>query len=299
MIHALDMAFDKHGEISKDGSDCHAVVAISGWALTTFKGFFFDETDDFDWSLRLEQTVPIVALDRVKAIPGYPEIISNFTGKQFYHYHTGSITSIQRRRELILGELFKRPSKIKMEGFYRLQSHLAGMAASNNHLIPRKYIVVHSRSLEGSCEVRLGERISHDECTMEPSYIKRLLQKLGWFGQVPIVVITDMQSSGVIENLKNDFEIGNEIVVPSFDIKGLRQETHPATDMMIAVMSDAFVGTRISSMAKIIGLVRTLIGKEPQTNLLYMDKELNVCEQCIYYCNATAVPVCGDRPVFS
>jgi uracil-DNA glycosylase len=45
--------------------------------------------------------------------------------------------------------------------------------------------------------------------------------------------------------------------------------------------------------------VRTLIGKEPQTNLLYMDKELNVCEQCIYYCNATAVPVCGDRPVFS
>lgn len=92
---------------------------------------------------------------------------------------------------------------------------------------------------------------------------------VGLLGRVTVVVITDMQNQEAIDLLKSDPEIGHQVMVPSLDLEGWSQDTHPATDKMVAINSDAFAGTRVSKMSIMIGLVRVIMGKDPKTNLLY------------------------------
>ena len=74
--------------------------------------------------------------------------------------------------------------------------------------------------------------------------------------------------------------------------------------MMIAVLSDAFIGTRISTMAKMIGMIRVMLGKDPATNYVYVGRDypgapLKVCEECIFLCDETRSRLCGDEPLYS
>lgn len=169
------------------------------------------------------------------------------------------------------------------------------MTVQNDKLLPGKYMVVHSRTLEGSCPQRLGTKLPQDECYMSPAYIKRLLQSVGLLGRIPIVVISDFQNRNIIKLLQQDAEIGKDVVVPSLDIHGWTNDTHPATDMMIAIQSNVFVGTRVSTMALMISLARVVTDKDPSTNLVYVDRELNVCHECIYYCNSKQTTICGGQ----
>lgn len=297
VIRALDMMFDKHDE----SPNCAALLAICGWARDMMKGFFFNETRHQDWSRRLEQTMPLmIARGRLGSLSGKPLLLKNFTGEDYFRYHSNprhanvsKHETLKNRRELILGTLFRNPSATKMEGYHMLQKHLEAMAAANEKLMPGKYMAVHSRWLEGTCRERVGNMLPHDECIMGPGYVKRILRKLDLLGRVVVVVITDMQNEQVIQRLKNDVEIGEHIVAPALDIKGWNHDTHPATDMMVAIESDAFAGTRVSTMAIMIGMARVAIGKDPLTNLIYVDKDLNVCKDCLYYCNEKRSSLCG------
>jgi hypothetical protein len=42
IIHALDRAFDEQGELAWDGSNCTAIVAVSGWAKRILQRFVFE-----------------------------------------------------------------------------------------------------------------------------------------------------------------------------------------------------------------------------------------------------------------
>jgi len=298
VVRGLDYIFDTHGELNM--KEPNAILAISGWARDTMKGFFFNETRHRDWGRRLEQLVPIITMDRLLTLPGKRQILRNYTGRDFFHYKASPPQRdvpkqeiLKKRRALILGPLFSNPSQTKMKGYHRLQKHLEAMAAADEQLLPGKYMAIHSRSLEGSCQQRLGNKLPGDECDMSPAYVKRLLQKVGFLGRAVIVVITDMQNEQVTLLLKSDPEIGKHVVVPTLDIAEWKNETLPATDMMIAIKSDAFAGTRVSTMAIMIGIARVATGKDPQTNLVYVDSDLNVCEECIYYCNSNKTSICG------
>jgi hypothetical protein len=297
VLRALDLLFDRHGQ----GKNSNAILVICGWAQDMLKGFFFNETNLQDWALKLEQVTPyIIATDRLGSLHRIPLLLKNFTGENYFRYHSNPQHDtlskneiLKQRRNLILGPLFRNPSAEKMQGYHMLKQHLAGMAAANDKLLPDTYMAVHSRWLEGTCRQRVGNLLPHDECTMKPGYVKRILEKMDMLSRVAVVVITDMQNEQVIELLKNDTEIGNHVIVPALDIKGWSNDAHPATDMMVAIHSHAFVGTRVSSMALMIGLARNAIGKDPLTNFVYVDKDLNVCQECLYYCNAKRTSLCG------
>lgn len=299
IVRALDIIFDTHGELSNQNDGCcAAVLGIGGWARDTLKEFFFQEQKHRDWSTRLESTVPIITLDRVRSLPGNPIIYRNYTGPDYFKYHARPLDGpkqqvLKKRRQMILGPLFANPSNQTLQGYDLLQQHLVQMAANNDQLVPGKYMVVHSRNLEGSCIERLGDLLPPDECDMNPTYMKRLLRHYDLFGSVAIVVISDMQNLDIIHSLQQDEDIGKYVVVPALDIEGWTNET--ATDMMVAIRSDWFVGTRISTMALMIGMARAVTGKDPKSNLVYVDEDLNVCEDCIYYCNAKRTTICGGR----
>jgi len=242
ILHALDIMFDKHGEIRYNGSNCNAVLAVEGWATGSLKDFFFDESS---FATQLENTVPIIDRSRIQdLLPGVQEIELDSKPTYVYtreHLNTVSPELIKRRRKLLVGHLFR--SHVSGNHFWdyqRLQVHLQGMAAKDDKLKPGSYVAVHSRSLEGSCHQRLGENLPHDECDMNPDYIRRILKKLSLTGTVAIVVIADGQNRETLDRLKGDPDIGHLVIVPALDVPGIMFSKNPANDMMIAVQGDAF-----------------------------------------------------------
>ena len=81
-------------------------------------------------------------------------------------------------------------------------------------------------------------------------------------------------------------------------MKNSRERTM-LSDMMIAAHSDIFVGVRISSMACIIGQMRVALGHDPQTNFIYVDEDLHICGECIFFCNETVTNLCGKNIVYA
>lgn len=119
---------------------------------------------------------------------------------------------------------------------------------------------------------------------MSPSFIKRLLEKHVHFNRnnMPIVVISDMQNRTVLELLKQDSEIGPRLIIPALDFK---EQGNVTTDFFVAANSAYFVGTRLSTMAIKIALARFVTGKDPNTNLVCLDNDLNVFDDYIYSWN--------------
>jgi hypothetical protein len=217
-------------------------------------------------------------------------------------------SSIERRRRLILGQLFRHVSTQNLKGLDTLKAHLDVLIATNDQLngekdSPVKYMAVHSRSLEGSCEQRLTGTPPHDECNMNPTYIKDILRRLGLLGHMPIVVISDMQNQTILDNLLANEEIGKHIIVPALNPK-FDFINFPASDMMIAVMSDFFVGPRVSSMTVMIGLIRAVLGADLQSNYIYVtqrpaestDRQFDVCGECIFNCEKGSA-ICGESNI--
>jgi len=199
-----------------------------------------------------------------------------------------------------------------MEGYNKLQMHLKEIEGKkgrnvNGHI---KYATIHSRWLEGNCEKILGkylppgQALPPDECYWE-THVKRILRQSSVLGQIPIVVITDMQNKRIIKLLQDDPEIGHDVVVPALELN--LSNKFPGIDMMIAINSDVLLGTRMSTMAVMIGLVRVLQKKDPESNFIYIkdsketdrpDHFFDVCTECIFFCNRTESPICGSETVF-
>jgi hypothetical protein len=227
-----------------------------------------------------------------------------------------------------------------------------------------KYVTIHSRWLEGECERRVGDLLpAKDECWMNPSYIKDIILSssgsgidgdLGYTNQLPIVFISDGQNKDVLTNLKNDPDIGQSVIVPRDIVEQTSNSdnnqnksyddivlwwTQPWSDMMIAIHSDIFIGTRASSFATIVGLLRIAIGKDPKTNYIYTEQRnrqrphnsksdndnsiiiasndgqqqqqqqqqenkeqsmiIDVCEECLFLCNNSQSHLCGHDVIYS
>jgi hypothetical protein len=173
-------------------------------------------------------------------------------------------------------------------------SKISSINSSNSNSsssINTKYITIHSRWLEGECERRIGDLLpAKDECWMTPSYIKDIILSASG-GDLPIVFISDGQNKDVLTNLKNDPDIGKSIIVPRDIIEQTSSTistnnnqksksyddlvlwwTQPWNDMMVAIHSDIFIGTRSSSFATIVGISRIAIGKDPKTNYIYTEQ---------------------------
>jgi hypothetical protein len=116
-------------------------------------------------------------------------------------------------------------------------------------------------------------------------------------------VISDMQNRTIIDDLLNDSEIGRHVIAPALDSKF--KKTDVASDFVIAAMSDIFVGTRVSSMAVMIGVTRVVLGADPQSNYVYVkqrpsnstNQQFEVCGECVFFCNGTESTLCGNGEI--
>jgi len=169
----------------------------------------------------------------------------------------------------------------------------------------RDYVVIHSRSLEGGCEIILGERLPKDECWMSPSYVKRVM---GGTVDRPVVFIGDGQNRTVLENLRNDPDIGPALIVADDLVAAYGIEVNqPWSDMVVAWNSDLFIGTRVSTFATVVGVSRVLSGADPASNYLYTNRtiddrqgvDIEVCESCLFLCDEDETHLCGHEPLYN
>lgn len=314
---------------------------------------------------------------------------------------------VERRRRHVLGPLFRHVSGRTLVVYRALQEHLlltqgapvsttstttstthlhvASTSNSNSSSLvdpPVKYIAIHSRWLEGSCEWRVGggnesddgdngngsRLIQRDDCWIPPDYVRDVLEHgpdSAAHGKedrrkMPIVLIEDGQNPTVYERLRKDPDLGPRLIrardlprggadaAAAVDAAGDetnasssflgwlkkidrtrrpgKQRPQPANDMMVAIGSEIFIGTRASSMAVMIGQIRVVLRDvDPLSNYIYdrrrirqpqqdgnggnsssnnnnnnatpNDVTIEVCGECVFLCNATTGPdnICGFR----
>jgi hypothetical protein len=257
---------------------------------------------------------------------------------------------VQKRRRHVLKTLFQNVPQRHLSEYHALQSflrdrrnaHSSSSSSSQSSSSVKTYydiskvpyIAIHSRWLEGLCEQFVGPLLSHDECYMTPTYIKRLLSlddvNTGLVintNTTTIVIIGDGQNPKVSKDLMEDFDIGPRLVVLPDNLTSLLLSSsssklpvhQPVSDMMVAIHSDVFIGTRASTMATMIGQVRVVLNDaDLSSNLVYTYEEhddndiddddeytthvigneyhptpLKVCGECIFWCNKNETHVCG------
>ena len=115
----------------------------------------------------------------------------------------------------------------------------------------------------------------------------------------------DGQKKDVVQNLKNDIDIGPALIVAE-DIAPTDVEIpQPMSDMTLAIMSDAFIGTRVSTFAAIVAKFRVARGADPATNFVYTipnnDGEwtTEICEDCLYLCDEEQSNLCGNEVIYA
>lgn len=342
VTHALDMIFDSHG----DPPNNKAIIAVEGWAATVLSRFFIDTEAslhapqptaselanmtrkerrelrngsknliDEEWKRKLEQIPPhtLVHVDRLEALNLTEEsgrVFEEIPARQAYYYtleqtdtHTAAIQ--QSRRTAVWGNLLKSTRSHILVGYSLLQDYLMENFQTN------KYIAIHARWMEGKCPSRVGELLPQDECYMEPDYIKDLIRFFN-HTDLPIVFLWDGQREGLPERLASDPIIGPKFVRAEhlFEVP---PGTEVQNDMMIALFSDVFIGTRVSTMATSIAMSRVVMGAKPESNLVFLqrleedgqapeDEEYHswhVCEDCLFVCKAEKSPLCGHQPISS
>lgn len=295
ILRALDQMFDTHGEFADfQGESYPAVLAVSGWALGVLTEFFFDG----QWSSAAENLVPIIRLDQLEVSQRNKDFLLKLEAMKAFYYKSNPQVTKQRRR-WVFQDLTRNFSQKNLESFHILQNLLKTMAEIDDNLVVNpdgtvKYMVVHVRWLEGGCLERIKQVTSKDECDMKPAYIKKILRFRGMLGRMPIVVISDMQQKDALAELQRDPEIGRQVIIPALDTTNFGRSSFIASDMVLAAKSDVFVGTRASTMAHVIGYMRIGNGADPQSNFVFVDQrsdeQLDVCGDCIFFCNSTAYP---------
>ena len=343
ILHALDYALDQHREsnfaqmvqnvsststksISTPrhyGSDDRKfIISVSGWALKLLELFLQPDSSDStntNWKDILEEQVRIVDKDQVeRVVPGRKRIQTLKSGEMFYYmqqnYQQNSsiVTAkesrpfdrLEQRRRYVLGILLKLVPPPHWEAYEALIAYI------RQQNLPEDYVVVHSRGLDGQCQWRVGPDLADDECHMRPSYIRELLRAhyTDPTMQPTIVVISDMQQKEHLIRLKQDPELGPNVIIPAVDLPRVKHSL--VGDMMIAAKSKVFIGPRVSSMSVIIGQMRAALGADLQTNKIFVrestsaassavtgDSKYDICGNCIFYCNNTDNSICGFRPI--
>lgn len=314
ILHAIDRALDEQGDLPNN----RAVVAIRGWASNILKELFHDGKNATEFHVKLETLRPVVLVheERLDAL-GLTKEKHNKTHvklntKKTYYYvkdHKNKFTPsiIKNRRQSILGALFQQHgiAKKNLVLYNALRDHIEDrkmIFGGRTSYTTDQYVAIHSRWLEGQCEDRVGDLLPKDECWMTPSYIKAIM---GGNIDRPIVLIGDGQNKDVIKNLKKDADIGPALIVAEDIVPDGVQIPQPTSDMAIAIMSDTFIGTRVSSFATIVGLFRVARGADPATNFIYTsqqdnsDSGIEICEDCLYLCDKEQSNLCGKNVMYS
>jgi hypothetical protein len=304
----------------------NAIVAVSGWAAHLLEHLIFDTRGGkMEWAIQLEETFdpPILLhynrLDAIGLTPSNNITVIQLDAEPIY-YHKSNVPKdkMLQRRQLILSAFFQKYiSKQNLDGYHALQQHLAHQLCNSTSNCQQqeqeqeqqqqqhiRYTVIHSRWLEGECEFRvrreMGQDYPVDECHMYPSYVKKLL---GTPIDQPIVLITDGQNKRSLTDLESDPDIGPNLIVqnqlmaiPTTEKEKQRLEgpTHDdlyyvLNDLMVAVLSDTFIGTRVSTFALNVGRIRVLsFEADPQSNYIHVRMEngtnkIEICEDCIFF----------------
>ena len=204
ILHAVDLAIDSHGEPPNN----HAVVAIDTWAFEILNSTLGQDENSF--ALDLVKLCPVMLMHK-KRLPALGltkhdnKTHINITAQDSYFYirhnkekYTPQI--IESRRQLIWGELLRHGvaerNQILYKGVNNLIESRSMIYGEGNR---KKYVTIHSRSLEGECQGRAGDSYAKDDCFMSPSYIKAIMRGMI---NMPIVFILDGQNKTVLENLK-------------------------------------------------------------------------------------------------
>jgi len=308
IFHAVDKMLDEQGDQANDHHTT-GVVALSGWAFGNLQSIFHNGGNSSEFALHLEQFRPtwLVHADRLEALgltESHNKTNVQLSASEAYYYRWDNIQKvvtpqlIEKRRHILWGQLFQRGAADRNLVLYNsVRESMESKWESQGW--DKNYVTIHSRWLEGECEQRVGNHLPKDECHMTPSYIKQIM---GGSIDKPIVFIGDGQNQKVLKNLKADKEIGPALVVPPNG----PEVPQPWSDMMIAIMGDVFIGTRVSSFAVVIGLSRVIRGEDPKSNYIYtggydpsIDEKQNVtvCESCLFLCNQSLSHLCGSRVI--
>ena len=214
-----------------------------------------------------------------------------------------SFARLERRRRFVLGKLLNLVPPSQLQAHDTLTTYLRQRNFSED------YVAVHSRGMDGECTWRVGPNLTDDECSMHPSYIQDLLRPhYANLSNIPIVVISDMQMIQTLLRLKQDPELGPNVIIAALDLPDIKRSL--VSDMMMAVKSKVFIGPRVSSMTVIIGQMRVALGADTQTNKVFVRESTSasvasgaekyeVCGDCIFYCNSTTSNICGFKAIYA
>jgi hypothetical protein len=291
VVNSVDRALD----------DGNAVVALRGWALPLLQHLIFDTRNSTEWAIQLENLEPSLSMvdyHRLEELnlteSNNVSIIELDTEEIFLHkLNTAEEKKVQRHK-FILSSLFQKYiSKQNLDGYHAVQKELQRFNVSKQddqrqqkHI---KYTVIHSRWMEGQCYWRIerlyGKHHPKDECHMYPSYIKAIL---GTPILQPIVFITDGQNNQTQIDLQRDPDIGPMLIVQSDLMNSPRMNDeaendlyYVLNDMLVAIMSDTFIGTRVSSFANNVGRIRRYLGADPESNFIYVEINGTAVENCV------------------
>ena len=216
---------------------------------------------------------------------------------------------LKKRREAVLGTLFQHGVAERNLVLYDIVKDFIqkkNLIYGNKEKEKFTYVTIHSRWLEGTCERRVGSHLPKDECWMTPSYIKDIM---GGIIDRPIVLIGDGQKQEIIDNLKNDIDIGPALIIPQDIVpNSVGILSQPWSDMMVAIIGDTFIGTRASSFATIVGIFRVVRGADPASNFIYTsrdnstfnkDTNVEICEDCLFLCDEDQSNLCGKNVIYS
>jgi hypothetical protein len=285
--NALDKALD----------DGNSIVALQNWALSLLQSLIFDTTNNTEWSIQLENlqaSLRLVNYDRLKALnltSANGVNIIKLNAKEMFYYDTTRAPKevVFQRHKVFFSSLFgKHVSKRNLDGYHAVQELLRQHYNRSDDRQQINYTVIHSRWLEGSCVKRLhswmGPDFPEDECYMYPSYIKAIL---GAPIVQPIVFITDQQNKKTLTDLQNDPDIGPMMIVQNDVMKSPKMRKHGdndlyyvLNDMLVAIMSDTFIGTRVSSFAQNIGKIRVFLGADPESNYIFVKRSGSTIKNC-------------------
>lgn len=182
-----------------------------------------------------------------------PQVIS----QEFaYHYHSDDLDTIDtiNHRHYIIQVLYRLTAR-----HMALNPHSSDTVAMCSKIIDQKYTVIHSRSLEGLVDDWLeyaNEELGVDiraSIDFPSSLITSILRPLA-LTKNKILMITDWQNHEVIRRLSSDPIIGPNFKVVSEEQAGV------ASDLMLAILSDCFIGNPVSTFSQYIVQVRYALG---------------------------------------
>lgn len=293
LFHAFDMARDRGGALVMHEDGFPIDLALR----SLFLGI--DRTE-------LENRFGITFIDSVEE--KYRSKMKTMTQEPLYHYISNdtnyNLFDAMEHRHYLIQELYRMTSR-EME-LHPDSSGVADMCASLHSLfgkgdgqrnalkelgitkdITQNYTVIHSRSLEGfgkkfiaRAHLEFGVD-QHAPMDYPADLISSIIAPLG-MDKSSVLMITDEQNRGVAQRLATDDAIGPVFTVVPKEVSTIKG------DMMLAILSDCFIGNPISTFSQFIVQVRYALGIGNSYLFYKKDKDEKwetFCndEQCFYY----------------